>query len=117
MAFPCNLVHELLGRLRVFFAFVKEHLSVPFIKLFVRPVFVVEDSILLILFLLRMKLDLEGGLALFIVDKAGRGEDVVKRADKTFVQTLPANKAKPGGLDVVNKSCMGLEHFLLQENT
>ena len=114
MTFPCNLVHELLGRLRIFFAFVKEHV---FGTLFVGPVSVVKDSILLILFLLRMKLDLEGGLALFIVDKAGRGEDVVKRADKTFVQTLPANKAKPGGLDVVNKSCMGLEHFLLQENT
>ena len=76
MTLPCNLVHELLGRLPIFFAFV----SALFITLFVRPV-----SILLILFLLRMKLDLQGGLAPARVDKAGGGEDVVEGADKAFV--------------------------------
>ena len=86
MALPCNLVHELLGRLPIFFAFLNEHLSVLFLALFVRPV-----SILLILFLLRMKLDLQGGLAPLSVDKAGRGEDVVEGADETFVQTLPTD--------------------------
>ena len=59
-----------------------------------------------------MKLDLQGGLAPPRVDKAGGGEDVVEGADKTFVQTLPTDKTKPGGLDVINN--VWLELFLLQ---
>ena len=52
-----------------------------------------------------MKLDLQGGLAPPRVDKAGGGEDVVEGADDAFVQTLPTDKAKPGGLDVINNIC------------
>ena len=53
-----------------------------------------------------MKLDLQGGLAPLSVDKAGRGEDVVEGADEAFMQTLPTNKAKPGGIDVVIETGM-----------
>ena len=59
-----------------------------------------------------MKLDLQGGLAPLSVDKAGGGEDVVEGADKAFVQTLPTDKTKPGGHDVINN--VWLELFLLQ---
>ena len=47
-----------------------------------------------------MKLDLQAGLAIFSplsLDKARGCEDVVKGADKTFVQALATNKAKPRG--------------------
>ena len=69
----------------------------------------IQESTLVIFFLLWMKLDIQGGLAIFSplsLDKARGCEDVVKGADKTLVQTLPTNKAKPGGIDVVIETGM-----------
>ena len=79
---------------------IEEHFFALILTLFVRPVSIVQESTFLIFFLFRMKLDLQAGLAVFSplsLDKARGCEDVVKGADKTLVQTLATNKAKPGG--------------------